>query len=143
MIFRPSPIKQTARKLGAVADISKFEAGQWAYRVQCSENAIWLFGTMQAAKAMAEYLVRTDKPPGSAGSFMRRDGRIDLFETLIWPEIGAIPSRSFVWSREDGEWVETWCGTAPGVGAAVVKRKAETETPTGDSTLFPHTRFSS
>ena len=124
---RRRSIRETAARLGATS-IEKIEEGERAYRTQSDKFVYWHFRSLEAARAMAECLVRMDKAPGSRQGFIRPSGRIDCFEMLIWPDIGPIPTRLFVWSREAGDWTETWPGNAAGVGAAIAKGKRSTPT---------------
>ena len=124
---RRRSILLTAGRLGAMS-LEEFEAGEWAYRVQSDKSAYWHFRSLEAAKAMAECLVRMDGTPGSRQSFRRWSGRIDCFETLVWPDVGPIPTRLFVWCQELGDWTETWSGMAPAGGAALASRTRRTPT---------------
>ena len=125
---RARSIRQTARRLGA-KPMREFEPGDWAYTVQCHESVGWRFASLEAATEMAECLVRMDRAPGTRHSYTRRSGRIDCFELLILPEdIGPVPTRLLVWSRDAGDWTETWSGNAAGAGAAIEKRKRSTPT---------------
>ena len=126
---RRRSILLAARRLGE-ATIASLEVGEWAYRIQSDKSVYWHFRSLEAATAMAEHLVRMDRYPGSRQSFVRRSGRIDCFELLIFPEdIGAIPTRLLVFDREAGDWTEKWSGNAAGVGAVIAKGRRTTPTP--------------
>lgn len=120
---RPSPEEQVARGLGAVRDLEKIDPGAWAFRVQWGESAFAVFESIEAAGSMAKRLVRMNEAPTSAGPSTEPPSPIQCFQSLIWPEIGPIPVRSWVWNREAGDWVETWSGSASAAAAAVAHRK--------------------
>ena len=123
---RPSPEERVAIGLGAIGDIDKMKAGEWACWVQWDGSDFAVFDSMEAAKTMAQGLVQINEPPASAEA-STLPGPIHCFEALIWPNIGAIPVRSWVWNQEAGDWVETWSGSASAAGAAAAIRKAARE----------------
>ena len=123
----PSPEERVARGLGAIGDIDKMNAGEWACRVQWNESDFAVFDSMEAAKTMAQRLVQINEPSASAEASTLPSGPIHCFEALIWPNIGEIPVRSWVWNQEAGDWVEAWSGSASAAGAAAAIRKAARE----------------
>ena len=134
---RRRSISLTARRLGEVS-IASLEVGEWAYRIQSDKSVYWHFRSLEAATAMADHLVKMDRDPGSRQNFVRRSGRIDCFEMLIFPEdIGAIPTRLLVFDREAGDWTEMWSGNAAGVGAVIAKRKRTTPTTAQTQMMQP------